>query len=215
MRLRFQSVCRTGLLVCVCLAGLSPWVMAQTSSTSPAAEVKSKPSPLPTEAGPKWSELNAEQQASLSPLQHLWSGLEENRKRKWLAIAKTFPGLSPQAQATAQERMKEWAALSPTQRSQARLNFAQSQQLSTNEKKAKWEAYQALNDEEKQKLASGKSPLPKGAATAPKPIAPEKLTTTPLLKEGQSKAPRIETTEVHPRTLLPVRKTSLTVNADK
>ena len=167
------------------------------------------------EASPKWSELNTEQQTTLAPLEHLWSGLEENRKRKWLAIAKTFPSLSPQAQATAQERMKEWAALSPTQRSQARLNFAQSQQLNPDEKKAKWEAFQALNDEEKQKLTPSKSSLPKGAATAPKPIASDKLTTTPLPKEGQAKTPRIETSEVHPRTLLPVRKTTLTVTTDK
>ncbi len=209
VRYSWQSLC-----FALALGSIAATALAQTSTATPPATTSKSPVAL-LETSPKWSELNAAQQTTLAPLEHLWSSLEENRKRKWLAIAKTFPGLSPQAQATAQERMKEWAALSPTQRSQARLNFAQSQQLSTDEKKAKWEAYQALNDEEKQKLASGKSPLPKGAATAPKPIAPEKLTTTPLLKEGQSKAPRIETTEVHPRTLLPVRKTSLTVNADK
>ena len=216
MRLRFQPVRLAHLLIGACALGLSMATMAQTANTStPSSDNKVKTPVSTVEAGPKWAELNADQQASLSPLQHLWSGLEENRKRKWLAIAKTFPTLSPQAQATAQERMKEWAALSPAQRSQARLNFAQSQQLSTDEKKAKWEAYQALNEEEKQKLATAKSAFPKSAATAPKPIAPEKLTTTPSAKEGQSKAPRIETTEVHPRTLLPVRKTNLSISADK
>ena len=187
---------------------------AQTTPPTPSPSGHKTTSAL-VEASPKWSELHAAQQTILAPLEHLWSSLDENRKRKWLAIAKTFPSLSPQAQATAQERMKEWAALSPAQRSQARLNFAQTQQLNPDEKKAKWEAFQALNEEEKQKLAPARSPLPKGAATAPKPIASDKLTTTPSPKEGQSKTPRIETSQVHPRTLLPVRQTSLTATPDK
>jgi len=212
--LRLFSFLVTNTLLHLFVAGAPVDAMAQTSSNTPLPVTgKTKSAQVPLEAGPKWVELSAEQKTTLAPLQHLWSGLEENRKRKWLAIAKTFPSLSPQAQATAQERMKEWAALSPTQRAQARLNFAQSQQLSNDEKKAKWEAFQTLNDDEKQKLAPQKPPLPKGAATAAKPISPDKLTTTPTPKVGQVKTPRIETTEVHPRTLLPVRKASLTVNA--
>ncbi|MEK0433454.1 MAG: hypothetical protein RL700_1661 [Pseudomonadota bacterium] len=161
------------------------------------------------EAGPKWAELNAEQKLILQPLQNLWPTLEENRKRKWLAIAKNFPTLSPQAQATAQERMREWAALTPAQRYQARLHFAQAQQWSTDEKLAKWEAYQALNEEEKNKLSQGKPAWSKGAAMVARPIAPEKLTATPVTKkEGQEKPPRIETAQaqVDPYTLLPIKK---------
>jgi len=214
MRLRLCSVLLPKFFLLLTAVSLPLAAYAQASSSAPlSASGKAKPATVTLEAGPKWSELSSAQQTTLSPLQHLWTGLEENRKRKWLAIAKTFPSLSPQAQATAQERMKEWAALSPTQRAQARLNFAQSQQLSNDEKKAKWEAFQTLNDDEKQKLAPQKPPLPKGAATAAKPISPDKLTTTPAPKQGQIKTPRIETTEVHPRTLLPVRKASLTINS--
>jgi hypothetical protein len=159
------------------------------------------------ETGPKWVELNPSQQIILQPLQNLWPTLEEHRKRKWLAIAKNFPMLSPQAQATAQERMREWAALTPTQRYQARLQFTQSQQLSNDEKLAKWEEYKSLNDEEKNKLNQSKPLLPKGAAIVPRPVPPEKLTTTPATKkEGQEKPPRIETAEVDPQTLLPIKK---------
>ncbi len=161
------------------------------------------------EAGPKWAELNAEQKQILLPLQNLWPTLEENRKRKWLAIAKNFPTLSPQAQATAQERMREWAALTPAQRYQARLHFAQAQQLSPEEKLAKWEAYQSLNEEEKNKLSQSKPAWSKGAAMVAKPVPPEKLTATPVTKkEGQEKPPRIETAEaqVDPFTLLPIKK---------
>lgn len=213
--MRLQSARLFSLLICLWTLCGTFVAQAQTAqSTSATAVQPHKPAQPHLEVGPKWSELKPEQQATLLPLEHLWSGLEENRKRKWLAIAKSFPTLSPQAQETAQQRMREWAALSPAQRSQARLNFAQLQQLDPEEKKAKWEAFQALNDEEKQKLQPIKPVLPKGAATAPKPISPEKLTTTPLPKEGQVKAPRIETNEVHPRTLLPVRKTSLTISTN-
>ena len=48
--------------------------------------------------------------------------------------------------------MTEWAALSPQQRAQARLNFAEIKRLPADERKAKWEAYQALQPEEKRKL---------------------------------------------------------------
>jgi hypothetical protein len=48
---------------------------------------------------------------------------------------------------------------------------------------------------------------------AVRPVAPEKLTMTPsATKEGQQKPPRIETAEVNPQTLLPVRKRN---SADK
>ena len=143
MRWRLLSGSLTRLWFFSATITLTWAAMAQTPSLDqPTPKSKVKPPQMATETGPKWSELSQTQQAILAPLQHLWSGMEENRKRKWLAIVKNWPALTPQAQATAQERMKEWAALSPAQRAQARLNFAQSQQLSTDEKKAKWEAFQ-------------------------------------------------------------------------
>jgi hypothetical protein len=183
----------------VCMAQNTP----QTQKTTPESAAKITHT---VELGPRWAELSEEQHQILHPLQNLWPTLEENRKRKWLAIAKNFPSLSPAAQAVAQERMREWAALTPAQRYQARLHFAQSQQLSADEKIAKWEAYQSLNDEEKNKLPQGKPAWSKGAAMAARPVAAEKLTVTPALKEGQEKPQRIETAEVNPLTLLPIKK---------
>ena len=186
-------------LVITCVAQGKPEV---NTASDPATKIQHS-----TETGPRWSELNEEQHKILHPLQHLWPALEENRKRKWLAIAKNFPNLSPQAQAVAQERMRDWAALTPAQRYQARLQFSQSQQLSTDEKIAKWEAYQSLNEEEKNKLPQGKPAWSKGAAMAARPVSPEKITVTPVsTKEGQEKPPRIETAEVNPQTLLPIKK---------
>ena len=155
------------------------------------------------DTSPRWNELNEAQQKALLPLQTLWPTLDVNRKRKWLVIAQNFSDMSESSQLLAQERMREWAALSPLQRSQARLNFAQTKQLSPDEKLAKWEAYQALNPEEKQKLPSSRLPAPKGAALAVRPMSPAKLTTPPVKKEGQSSSPRIDTSQLNPFTLLP------------
>ncbi|CAN5212118.1 hypothetical protein BH10PSE16_BH10PSE16_19120 [soil metagenome] len=110
--------------------------------------------------------------------------MSEAQKRKWQEISKNYSRLTPEGQATLNSRMNEWVALSPQQRAQARLNFGKtkelSRQLTPEEKKAKWEAYQALSPEEKQKLASKASPRPSGAATAVKPVAPQKLATIPV-----------------------------------
>jgi hypothetical protein len=110
--------------------------------------------------------------------------MSEAQKRKWLEISRNYSALSPEGQATLNSRMKEWIALSPQQRAQARLNFGKTnelfRQLTPEEKKGQWETYQSLSPEEKQKLAAKASPKPKGAATAIKPVAPQKLVTIPV-----------------------------------
>jgi hypothetical protein len=121
-----------------------------------AGETAPKSENAMVETSPRWAELNGAQQKALLPLQTLWPTLEANRKRKWLAIAQHFADMNETSQALAQQRMREWAALTPLQRSQARFSFAQLQQLSSDEKLAKWEAYQALNEEDKQKIPSSK-----------------------------------------------------------
>ena len=86
-------------------------------------------------------------------------------------------------QATMHSRMVEWVAMSPQQRAAARLNFAKtkelSNQLTPDEKKAKWETYQALSSEEKASLAAKATPKPAGAATAVKPVPVQKLAAAP------------------------------------
>lgn len=155
------------------------------------------------ESSPTWADLSSAQKKALLPLENLWSTLEVNRKRKWLAFAQNFADMTEASQAIAQERMRDWAALSPQQRTQARLNFAQTKQLSSDEKMAKWEAFQSLSEDAKQKLPSSRPRPPKGAAVAVKPISPDKLTSTPVKKEGQGTSPRIDTGQLNPFTLLP------------
>ena len=123
------------------------------------------------------------QQQTLKPLAASWNTISEAQKRKWLEISKSYPSLPAEGQATMHSRMNEWVALSPQQRAEARLNFAKtkelSKQLTPDEKKAKWQTYQALSPEEKQKLAANSTPRPAGAAVAVKPVAPQKLAAVP------------------------------------
>jgi hypothetical protein len=121
-----------------------------------------------------WSELTPQQQQALSPLGTSWGSLSESHKRKWLALSSNYPSLPPPEQARLRSRMTDWAALSPQQRTQARLNFAESRQVDAVDKRAKWEAYQALPPEEKRRLAAGASagrpPPLTGPAMEPGPV---------------------------------------------
>lgn len=142
-----------------------------------------------------WTALTPIQQQSLRPLALNWSSLSEAQKRKWLEISKNYHSLSPEDQATIHSRMNEWVALSPQQRAEARLNFATtkelSKQLTPDEKKAKWQTYQALSPEEKQKLAATAPTRPVGAATAVVPVSPKKLAAIPPHgKKADVKVPR-------------------------
>lgn len=144
------------------------------SAAKPVAALASKPS---------WAELNALQQQSLKPLAANWNGISEAQKRKWLEISKNYPNLPAADQAVMHSRMNDWVAMSPQQRAAARLNFAKTKELSKeltpDEKKAKWQTYQALSPEEKARLAARGTPKPTGAATAVKPVEPQKLAVTP------------------------------------
>ena len=131
-------------------------------------------------AGPAWSHLSTPQQQALKPLSKLWPTMTAAHKRKWLAVSQNFLQLSDQEQITIQSRMQEWAALSPQQRSAARLNFAGAQQHPTEDKRAKWEAYQAPSPEEKQKLAAQHARPLAGGAPPIKPAASGKLAAPPM-----------------------------------
>ncbi len=131
-------------------------------------------------SGPAWSELSKSQQTALKPLASVWGSISEAHKRKWIALSANYGSLQPEEQTRLHGRMNEWVTLNPQQRAQARLNFGESRQIPAEEKKAKWEAYQALSPEEKGKLASKASRKPAGAAVAVKPVSPQKLATVPV-----------------------------------
>jgi hypothetical protein len=175
-----------------------------SAQTSPVVGVKPAPS-LP--GRPLWMDLAESQQQALAPLAQLWPTMTEPHKRKWLAVSQNFGQLTSEDQATVQGRMHEWAALSPQQRTAARLNYADAKQLLQEDKKAKWEAYQALTPEAKQKLAAQKNQPIQGAAPAIKPVSAAKLTSSPVASANKP-LPRIATDQVAPATLLPTPLTS-------
>jgi len=139
-----------------------------------------------------WADLTPAQRTALAPLARNWSQLTEAHQRKWIALAENFNRMPPAEQAKLHSRMAEWVALSPAQRTEARLNFGEAKQLSADEKKAKWEAYQALPPEEKRRLASDAAAKPPATAAAIKPVPATKLAHTPKARPGEpSKQPRI------------------------
>jgi hypothetical protein len=105
--------------------------------------------------GSTWNELTPAQREVLKPLQRDWNNIDDPRKKKWLEVAARYPKLSPDEQKRVQERMGDWARMSPSQRGQARQNYQEAkQQAGREERRARWEAYQALPEEERRALAS-------------------------------------------------------------
>ena len=153
---------------------------------------------------PVWVELTAVQHRALKPLAETWNGISQIQRRKWLAISRNFESLSSAEQTKLHAEMSEWASLSAIERSQARLNFAETKKLSSDEKQAKWQAYQALSAEERLKLAEDAPRKLMGAATAVKPATRQRLT-IPMQIQNQSNAPKIATAphQVDQNTLLP------------
>ncbi len=153
-------------------------------------------------SGPGWETLTTPQKLALYPLAERWAVLSESQKRRWLALSQTFAALPAEEQDKLHNRMTEWANLSGRQRSQARLNYADAQRLDPSEKRAQWEAYQALSEEEKQLLAADAPAKPAGAATALRPVAPQKLAKVPAATQaGPARANPPKITPVdHPHT---------------
>ncbi|MCV2351768.1 DUF3106 domain-containing protein [Paucibacter sp. Y2R2-4] len=135
-------------------------------AVSPAAEL-SRPKPAaiaPTPAAavtgparllpaPNWPALSPAQRQILAPLEADWNDLDAARKSQWLEVATRFSSLAPEDQGRMQERMRDWARLSPAQRQEARIGFQVAKKIDADARQAKWEAYQALPAEQRQHLA--------------------------------------------------------------
>lgn len=121
-----------------------------------------------------WSGLDLAQKQALAPLQRDWAALDEQRKQKWLEVAARFPSMPEDERGRVRERMTEWARLTPSERTRARLQFQEAQQLPAAERQARWQAYQSLSLEERNKLAQRAKPV--GKAVAPSDSAPRTAT---------------------------------------
>ena len=145
--------------------------------------------PPATESGPGWGTLTTAQKLALYPLSERWALISEAQKRRWLDLAINYPSLSEEEQRKFHDRITDWANLSAQQRNQARLNYAVTKRLAGDDKRAQWEAYQALSDEERKALASKATPNPHGAATALRPVSPKKLAQVPAATQASPDRP--------------------------
>jgi hypothetical protein len=170
--------------------------LANTSSTPSSKSA--------TTAKSAWKDLTPAQQQALQPLAERWGSLGVENKRKWLALSRNYPSLPPAEQAKLHSRMSEWVSLSQQQRTQARLNFAETKKLTPEQKAEQWQAYQALSPEEKKKLAAKAPSKPAGVAIA-KPASPQKLADVPVTRHAPIKGARLAAAKypVQQNTLLP------------
>ena len=198
--------------MCAILSGMALLALAQDNSTPAPQEASSQVTSAPAasasakkpESSPTWQSLSANQKTALAPLHKLWPEISEAQKRKWLALSVNFSDRSAEEQAKMQARMKDWAKLTPQQRALARLNFAEVQQVTVDERKSKWEAYQSLSRDERHELTKGHPPAPNSAAIATRPVPSQKLAVLPVPKTSQPTQLRIDMDLVHPVTLLPL-----------
>jgi hypothetical protein len=123
-------------------------------------------------ASPVWSSLSLQQRGALAPLERDWANIDASRKQKWLEIANRYPTMPPDERERIQQRMGEWARMTPAERGQARLSFQEAKQLSPQQRQARWEAYQALPEDERRALANRAQPkVEKARPAASAPLA--------------------------------------------
>ncbi len=119
-----------------------------------------------TPGGAEWSSLTPAQRQVLAPLATEWNGLDATGKEKWLEVAGRFPRMGADEQSRVRARMVEWVHMSPQQRSQARLVFQETRDVSKEQRQALWQQYQSLPDDKKKELAQ-KELARRGPASAP------------------------------------------------
>jgi len=149
---------RAAATLIVCL--LAQTVFAQTTSTV-----------LSTQ--PSWNQLNATQRSALTPLAKEWNTFPDDRKVKWLNIANRYASMTPVEQARLQERMKDWTALSPLEREQARIQYKTLRTAPAHERQAmeqRWQEYDALPKEEKQRLKTTRPAVTPPISNASAPV---------------------------------------------
>ncbi|MDO8276943.1 MAG: DUF3106 domain-containing protein [Burkholderiaceae bacterium] len=202
---------KLSVFVLLAISASFSWAVAQPSAPAAPGQgnatllAQSRPAPRPAAKSSGWAELTPAQQQALRPLAANWGSISEAQKRKWIALSQNYPKLPAAEQTKLHSRMTEWVALSPQQRSQARLNFAETKKLTPDDKKAQWKAYQALSPEERRKLAKSAA-KPGGAAPAVKPVAPQKLAAVPTpVRKPSRPLPTIAAgpNQVDQNTLLP------------
>jgi hypothetical protein len=125
---------------------------------APQGNAPASPAPLrnaaPAADSPEWLRLSPAHRQALAPLAPDWAGMAPPQRQKWIELAERMPSMPAQERQRIQERMAEWARLTPVERGQARLRYLQARREAPDDRHARWEAYQALPSEQKEKLAA-------------------------------------------------------------
>ena len=152
-RLVLSATASALLVALVNLASFSPAKAQSAGVPKSSSAASSAAVQRPGASGKTWASLTPQQRTVLAPLERDWASIEAPRKAKWLEVALRFPTLSAADQQRVQERMTEWARMTPAERGRARLSFQESKQFSPEQKQARWEAYKALPDDERKAFA--------------------------------------------------------------
>lgn len=199
-----EGPARAGL--CLLFAALTSHATAQdttqtaTQRADPAAGTQAVSATPGTStkgaAGPKsaaWNALGPMERQALAPLASSWDSLTPSQQRKWREVSRNFGSLPAGERDKLQQRMRQWVALSPQERARARLNFGKTaevaRELTPAEKLAKWQAYQALPAEQRQKLADQAKVRLQGAAPAVQPVPTQKLAVVPPISTAKANRP--------------------------
>lgn len=160
-----------GVALAVCATFATAQAQRPTGAASAAAQapraVGAASAAVQREEGVRWQAMTPAQRESLAPLERDWPGIDASRKQKWIALAARMKTLPPEERARINERMVEWAKLTPAERGQARLRFEEARQLPVPDRSERWRAYQALPPEQRQQLAARAAT----AASAPRDAA--------------------------------------------
>lgn len=187
---------------------------APVASAASASTAKSATLPVVAEQGPRWASLSQAQRQALEPLQKDWSGIEASRKVKWLEVAARMPSMTPEERDRVRQRMVEWSRLSPAERGRARFNFQEARSMPPEDRQARWEAYQALSDEERRALAAQAKasarppPTPPGQTKAPEPKRNTVPEPAPVMQVAKPVAPTVVQARPGATTTLVTRPSS-------
>jgi hypothetical protein len=176
----------------------------QTPSQTPTRTPAAKPAASTAQfdaVDPAWQALTARQRQNLAPLERDWPGLGAASKAKWLEVSSRLPTMPADEQQRVQARMAEWARLTPAERGQARLSFQEKKALTPEQKQQRWEAYQALPDDQRRALAAKAQAVDDRKRNTAAASAPAPATAASSPSDVQTKR-SAASTPASPRTLV-------------
>ena len=153
MTSRGARASRAGACALLALGAVGVSVGAPLEPARSAATATPSPARLQP-ARPYWIELTTAQREALAPLSQDWERLDLQTKMKWVEIANRYPRMNPDEQARTQQRMREWALLTPDQRRVARDSFARIRQMNPEQRADLLRKYRELPAEKRQALVT-------------------------------------------------------------